>query len=343
MKWNVKLLYWPARTDSEEPSMRKGLVFLTMIALVLSSSTLWAQDTGKLPTIVAKVNGKEISGKALEEATKLAMVQLQMMGQQVPASGVRSLQRGVLDDLIGMELLAQEAEKRKIKAPDDQVSTELQNFKSRFPNDESFNQALAEQGISQKELEDDLRAQLAISLLLKQEVEAKIQISNDEVTAFYNERKAQFKEPEKAKASHILVKVESGADQATRDAAKKKAEQLAKRAKSGEDFAKLASENSDDTGSAKNGGDLGEFQRSDMVKPFADAAFALEAGQVSGVVETRFGYHVIKLEKKSAAQTLTLDKVRGDIEQYLKLAKSQDEMRQYVEKLRSTATVQTFL
>lgn len=329
--------------------MRKTISFLVsaLVALPLAASAQQPKQPKEkdadLPTVVAKVNNKEITGTALQEATKLAAAQLQMMGQQMPAGGMTSLRRGVLDDLISMELLAQEARKKKIAPTDKQVDEELKGFKERFPSEEMFHQALAQQGITVKDLRDDVRSQLQIGLLLKQEVEANIKISDDEIKKFYNSRKDQFREPEKAKASHILIKVDSGASDEDRAAAKKKAQDLAKQAKKGADFAKLATEHSDDPGSAKKGGDLGEFSRSDMVKPFADATFALKAGEVSDVVETRFGYHVIKLESKSPAQTLPLKEVRSDIEQYLKLAKSQEEARSYIEKLRAQAKVQTFL
>ena len=110
-------------------------------------------------------------------------------------------------------------------------------------------------------------------------------------------------------------------------------------AMSGEDFAKLAKENSED-GSASNGGDLSYFRKGQMVKPFEDAAFGLEKDQISPVVETQFGYHVIKVTDKKAAHTLTYDEVSKDIEKFLINNRKRDEVNKTVEALKKKAKIE---
>jgi peptidyl-prolyl cis-trans isomerase C len=323
------------------------LILLVFLCFGLTAS---AQKPGEktsaksdLPKVVAKVNGTDITRDDLEQATQAAAAQLQMMGGQLPSGNQASLQRGVLDDLIAMELLSQEARKRKLSPSGEEVDKRLGEFKAMFPSEAVFNQALAQRGVTTDDVKKDLSQQLAISKLLEKEVESKIKIPANEVESFYSERKSEFKQPERAKAAHILVKAAADASEADRAAARKKAESLAKRAKKGEDFAKLAKENSDDPGSKEKGGDLGEFSRSEMVKPFADAVFSMKPGQISDVVESRFGYHVIKLESTKPAGTIPLKEVRKDIEEYLKLQKSNEMAKSFVEKLRKQAKVQTFL
>jgi peptidyl-prolyl cis-trans isomerase D len=114
--------------------------------------------------------------------------------------------------------------------------------------------------------------------------------TDEEVAAFYQENLAtRFHQPLEVHARHILIKVPEGADPATRDEARKKIEEIEKKLKDGADFAKLASEKSEDEGSAKQGGDLGFFGKGRMVKPFEEAALALSPGETSGIVESPSG------------------------------------------------------
>ena len=144
-------------------------------------------------------------------------------------------------------------------------------------------------------------------------------VSETDLQNDYNKNIVRFTEPEQVKASHILIKPRGEGDEEQRfEEAKKFIQTLYEKAKNGEDFAKLASENSEDPGSAKNGGDLGFFGRNAMVKEFENAAFAAEVGAVTEPVRTVYGYHIIKVEEKKPEKVKTFNEVKNDLMQEAK-------------------------
>ncbi len=145
-------------------------------------------------------------------------------------------------------------------------------------------------------------------------IESSIPLNPDEVRAYYEQNKARYATPEQRRASHILIEVPKGADAATRKAARDRAEAILAKLRSGADFAQLARTESQDAGSAPAGGDLGYFDASMMVKPFADAAFALKDGQTSDVIETEFGFHIIRVTDIRPGSERPFEAVRSDIE-----------------------------
>ena len=152
--------------------------------------------------------------------------------------------------------------------------------------------------------------------LLRQEL-SKINVTDQDVKSYYDANQDAFKQPEMVRARHILIKADKTASDEEKNKAKEKAEGLLKRIKDGEDFAKLAKEYSDDTGSKSNGGDLGFFAKGKMVKPFEDAAFALKPGEVSGVIQTDFGFHIIKVEEKKAAGIVPFEEAKEKVKSQL--------------------------
>lgn len=167
------------------------------------------------------------------------------------------------------------------------------------------------------EIPEQLRAEyavLSLDALLSQ-----VTVSAEEVKAAYESHKDRYQQAEERRASHILIKAEAKASDADKAKAKAKAESiLAQLKKAPGDFEKLAKQNSDDPGSADKGGDLGFFGRGAMVKPFDDAAFGLKEGQLSGIVQSDFGYHIIKVTGVKEAKGKSFDEVRGEIETELK-------------------------
>lgn len=171
---------------------------------------------------------------------------------------------------------------------------------------------------------------------------AKVVVSKDDVRKFYDEHQGDFGTPEERQAAHILIAVKAGASQAEQDAAKARAEQLLEQArKNPENFAELARKNSQDPGSAVNGGDLGFFGRGMMVKPFEDAAFALKIGEISGLVKSDFGYHIIKLVAVKASRVLPFDEAREGIANKLRQQRSSDMFADLAEKFSNTVYEQS--
>jgi peptidyl-prolyl cis-trans isomerase C len=148
---------------------------------------------------------------------------------------------------------------------------------------------------------------------IKKEVIDKIKVSEEDMNLYYKSHKNEFTVPEQVKARHILIRVDKSASEEDKKKAKEKAEALLKQIKKGEDFEKLASEFSEDPGSKKKGGDLGYFSRGKMIKPFEDAAFSLKPGEVSEVVETPFGYHIIKVADKKPEEVQPFEKVKDEV------------------------------
>ena len=161
-------------------------------------------------------------------------------------------------------------------------------------------------------------AKVEYLVLSAEALAAQVVLGADDVRSYYEQNSARYGTPEQRKASHILIKLEPGANDEQRKAARSKAEELLKQLKSGGDFAALAKANSADAGSAAAGGDLGAFTRDTMVKPFADAAFALKEGALSELVETEFGLHIIKLTGITAGAVRPFEQVKPEIEAELR-------------------------
>ncbi|MEW5787515.1 MAG: SurA N-terminal domain-containing protein [Pseudomonadota bacterium] len=167
-----------------------------------------------------------------------------------------------------------------------------------------------------------IRAQYLV--LSQAALEEAIQVSDEQARAFYSANAARFQEPEQRQAAHILVKVDGSADAQSKAAAKAKAEGLlAEIRKSPGKFADLARQHSQDPVSGAQGGDLGAFTRDMMVKPFADAVWGMKPGEVSGLVESQFGYHIIRLDKVVVGAKLGFEVVKGDIIQELRQQEAQ--------------------
>jgi len=167
------------------------------------------------------------------------------------------------------------------------------------------------------------------------------QISPSELLSYYNQHKSEFQQQEEIKASHILIKTEAGPDgkvsAAADAAARKKAEDILKKLRAGANFEELAKKESDDKASAINGGSLGFFQRGSMVPEFEKAAFSLNKGQISDLVKTQYGYHIIRVDDKHQAGMPSIEQVKEKIEPFLKQQKAQREAEALANSVQSEA------
>jgi peptidyl-prolyl cis-trans isomerase C len=294
----------------------------------------------ELPDVVARVNGVAINKTDLEEA--VADIEARA-GQSMPPDQRDRVLRAVLDQLIGYRLLVQESASRKTPVSDADLDARIGQIRSQFPSDEVFQQQLQQRKTTLAELRENTRESMQITAMLQAELDAKTAVSAEQVNDFYVKNPAAFQQGERVKASHILVKVQANADAAEREKARAKAAGLLADLKAGKDFAALAKEFSDDPGSGAQGGDLGFFQRGQMVPPFEEAAFTLPVGQTSELVISDFGFHIIRVTDRQAGRTQPLDEVKADIEQYLVGQNRETQTRLFVEGLKSKGKVEIYI
>lgn len=289
-----------------------------------------------LPAVVARVNGVDIPSAELERAIRNLEANV---GQQVPAERRSEIYRGILDQLIDQRLLELEAASRNIKATDAEIAAGIDQMRKQAPSAEAFAKALASRKLTEADLRAEARQRLSVDKLLTTEVEPKAAVTEADIADFYKKNPQFFMQPEAVRASHILLKADTPE---AKTAARAKAEELLKQIKGGADFAALAKQHSND-GSAASGGDLGFFPRGQMVKPFEDAAFALKPGEVSNVVESEFGYHIIKSGEHRDARTVPLAEVSDRIAQALRQQKQQQLAQEFVQSLKSKAKVEILM
>ena len=279
----------------------------------LTAGPVAAPVPADLPAVVARINGDEIRKADFEKALR----NLERRAGSVPDNERDRVYRQVLEELIAYRLLLQESRARKVAVEDADVEARFGALRQQFPSEEAFKRMLTEQNLTVDQARAEMRDELRVAKLLETEIGPKISVQESDVSAFYEQNPSEFQQSEMVRASHILVSPPSGADAATRSAARQKAMGVLTRARSGDDFAALAREFSQDPGSAASGGDLGAFGRGDMVGPFSDVAFGLAPGAISDLVETEFGYHIIKVVEKQPARTIPLDEARISIQRHL--------------------------
>jgi peptidyl-prolyl cis-trans isomerase C len=223
------------------------------------------------------------------------------------------------------------------------VQEQVDQMKTQAGGEDQFNKGLAEAGIGPEEYAHRVHDNIIIRGAIQTVVDKEVKVSPEDARAFYDKNPDQFKQPELARASHILIRC---APDASDDVKKGKRAQIdAARAlvKGGEKFADIARKVSEDPGSAQTGGDLGYFPRGQMVPEFDTAAFSLKTNEVSDVITTRFGYHILLVTGRKPAQTMPFDEVKEDLTQYLKQRKGSDVARTHVAELRKTAKVEVLL
>ena len=283
---------------------------------------------------VAIVNDKKIPLEEFQLNVDMVKNSYYEMGFRLEDQQLDELKKIILESLIEKELLLQESITMGIEIDPAAIETEIDTIRDNFPDAAGFEQRITEMGYTLDFLRREIGSNMTIEALIEQELASKVNVSDDAVQSFYNDKIESFRVPEQVKARHILVRHESGG--------REKIEEILQAIKDGEDFEELANMHSD-CPSGQNGGDLGYFSRGQMVEPFEKAAFSLEVGEVSDIVETRFGFHIIKVEDHQAEEIKTLEDVKDDVKDEIRRQEVASRLQPYIESLKQKYAVEIML
>jgi len=313
-----------------------GLAIALLCAASLASAQLNAYGAA------ATVNGIEISNASLERT----FVEYQR-DKGVNVAAIRYpkrfdlMKREVLDQLIAQELVWQTAQGSAFVADDQSVDESMQKVRAQFQSDTDFQLRLRSEGYTLESYREHVR-QLATSFNYLGDVSADVVVDDADIHTYYENHPEKFQIPEVVRARHILIKVVLQDSQEKKRIAREKMEDILRQLERGTDFAQLAIKYSEDS-SAAQGGDLGYFPRANMVKPFADAAFMLQPGEISGIVESVYGLHVIKVEDRKEKGLVSEQEARAKIEAYLLNIKKQQAIDEEISSLRAAADIEVLI
>ena len=245
-----------------------------------------------------------------------------------------------LENLINQRILLHEANRKGIQAEKEAVDSRIAEITSRYPDPEKFKEQLAGMGVSDEEFHQEIEQNVILETLIEAQTKDIKEAGQEEVEEFYRSNPDSFKKPEQVQASHILLKMDPGAaNDETRTQKRLVLSRLRGEVEKGVDFAQLAREHSDCPSSSR-GGDLGLFERGKMAKAFEDAAFGMKVGEVSEIVETQFGYHLIKVTNRQDGETVSLEKARDSITNFLNRQKQEQAVGEYLDTLRGTTQIE---
>lgn len=316
-------------------------IFTLILCLMMTVSLIGCSANKKA---VATVNGEKIT---LENYEKLLYLNKSSMesyyGSDIWSTEIEkgktyedTLRDMVLQTMIGSEAIYQQAKKEDVLPKDDQIQQQIDSFNESIKNNGEYQEELKKMGINEEFLKFQFTRDLANNNL-QERFEKKAKISENEMKKYYKDNKKSFY-TDTVTASHILLKTQDDKGKELsvekKKEAKKKVQEALAKVKSGEDFAKIAKKYSEDP-SASSGGQLGTFGRGQMVTEFEDAAFSMKPGQISDIVETQYGYHIIKVTGRVDKQE-TYNDVKGEIKKTL----ASEKYTKYVEKLKKDSTIE---
>jgi peptidyl-prolyl cis-trans isomerase C len=318
----------------------RTIVAIAMLAILLSAPVLAAAED-KPDRQIALVNDMTVLRQDLDREMKLVSLRLSRQGQPIDAQGLKRYEGQLRETLINRALLLQQSQALGVDVNPSLVTKALDAFKAGFQNADDYTRSLREMGFTEEEMTGQIKNGLVIKTLIDKEVIDTLTVSDGQIRSFYEDNPDLFRRPEQVKASHILVQVPENADEAQKAQAQAAIRALKQRIDNGEDFATLAMDHSACPSKAK-GGDLGFFGREEMVAPFSEAAFALQPGQVSDVVTTRFGFHLIRVTERQAEEALSFNDVKDAIATRLRQEQEEQRIAAYIEKLKEHAVIKRF-
>lgn len=339
MKATAALLLIASAALAADPKDPKSVVAPSPPKSVVAADSLFP------PTVLAKGKGFEVNSKQLDDAFLNFRTASASRGQPPPPEEKRlEMERKLLDRLIVVEVLkrkATETDKAKGKASAGKL---LDDIVKQAGSPEAFRRQIQALGMTAEGFSDQFIERAIVEEVVNREVREKVVITPQQVQKFYDDNPKRFEQPETVRAAHILLATRDLATNQELSLEKQKAqrdlaESLLKRARAGEDFGKLAKEFSQDPGSKERGGEY-VFPRGQMAVEFETAAFGMRPGQISDVVTTKFGFHVIKKLEHNQPKKAEFEKVKDRIHDGLQQEEADRQLPAYLEKVKKEAGVE---
>ena len=313
------------------------------------SNSVKVSDIVKVDEVLAIVNGTEIKdSQVMELITPNLDRQLASMPedqrQQQKEMMIKNIKPRALDSLVLQTVVEQALAKADVNVPQKEIDDQIAEIaKSKNLEIADFRKLMEEQGMSWDDLNKRITMSMKFEKYLDKELKSQLKDANDEqVKEFYNQNISRFSKPEQVRASHVLYGIMQTPEGTDPNAYKKeqleKAQKALAKIKGGADFNEIAKLESS-CPSGKNGGDLNYFSKGQMVPEFENVAFALPVGQVSDVVETQFGYHIIKTTDHKAAEVQSLEQVSTQIKEELTNTQKRELGKKFIDDLKAKANI----
>lgn len=314
-----------------------------LIALLISSAlftpaALDAATTAQKP--VAKVNETVLTERDLEEALNEIIPAGSFHGGFSPEKR-NSYRPMATEKMIEKEIFYQEALIQGLKADETKIKKDRDHVINRLGGEENFKTALKNDGLTDEKYQNKLRKKYLIEEFTDREVNNKARVSDREVKAYYEKNKTRFMRPEARKVTHILLRVNPAASAEEKNQKRIKAQEVIDRIKSGGDMAMLAWDFSEGPYRVK-GGDLGLIHKGRLDPGLEKEVFKLKAGQLSDIIETRFGYHIVRVEEVKAPEQLSLEQSFKKISKNLKEEKEKKLMQDLKKSLKAKARIEIY-
>lgn len=309
-----------------------------LIAIV--SISMFAGTSFAGTPVVAKVNGKPLTAFELNEEFQALLPMMGNYHGNVSEEKIAELRRQAMDNLIDKELQYQDAVEKGLSASKDEIESEFSRMEKAYGSSKKFKDAVKKSGLTKDEVKEYIKKRL-LTAKAKEAVTAKAKMSDEELMNYYQKNKETFNRPEEFRASHILIGVEPAASAEERGEKRKLAKDVLAKIKAGEDFAKLAMRYSTDARTAPIGGDIGAFHKGMMADDSLEKAMlSLKVGEVSDVVESLYGYHIIMLTGMKPTTQLSFDDVKTGLRMKLEKKKAYELYSKWMEGLKARAKIE---
>jgi len=285
---------------------KKSFLFLLFLMLVFVSHS----QAEIVERVVARINDEIITLTELEEA-------YQQLKGALPERERTPSKRELLERMIENKLLFQEAKRERIKVSKGEVQENIERVKAGFLSEKAFELALEREGIKIEDLEKRYREELMIKKLIDKEVKPEVEVSKKEIKEYYEKNKKRFREEGKIRIRHVLFKDYS------------QARKILEELKSGAPFEEIV-----------KGGHLGTFKRRQLDRKIEEVAFSLKKGEISSIIKTEAGYHIIKLVKKEEARLKKLSEVKEEIRNFLSSQRMEKKLKEYLEELKAKQEIE---
>jgi len=320
------------------------LLTLCLIGISKGESDAKKSEVLKDRTIVARVNDEPIYRDVLAPYAEQELKKFKKFGmtRKVSPEVMSRMEKKALNKVIDWELLTQESRHVKIEDIEKKVNEKIEELKIKYKDEENYRKYLESKNITEDALRENFKEGLFVDKYLEEKGIQNPEIPEEEIMAYYEETKENYRRKEYVRASHILIKVDENGPEEEKDKARKRAEQVLKEIKESKDFAAAARKYSEDN-RAVNGGNLDYITRGYMPPEFDRAAFAMNKNEVSGVVETKYGFHIIKVYDKRPAGITPYEEVRDFVRKYLQKELSKKRLISHMKELRTKAKIEVLI